>query len=63
MEPNKAVKFVERLLDAQCLLSIWGLLSDAETARVKRRIDKWALKHGLKRREGGHDVDQGSSRG
>ena len=54
MPPKKALKFVERLLDAQCLLSIWGLLSDAENARVKRRIDKWALKHGLKRCDGDH---------
>ena len=48
---RKALKLVERFLDAKGLLACHFLLSDGENERVKMRIEKWALSHGLKRKE------------
>ena len=50
----KAVRMVEKFLDAQIYLSIHGLLSEGERNRVRNRIDTWARKHGLRRK--GHGV-------
>ena len=50
MTPARALKFIERLLDAKSLLVIHGIISDSENARVNARLDRWAKKHGLKRK-------------
>ena len=50
MTPACALKFIEKLLDAKSLLVIHGIISDSENERVKARIDRWATKHGLKRK-------------
>lgn len=50
MSPARALKFIERLLDAKSLLVIHGIISDSENERVKARIDRWAQRHGLKRK-------------
>lgn len=51
MEGKKALKFIERLINARAILHIHGLLSDGENAKVKKRLDKWAAKHGLRRKD------------
>lgn len=50
MTPKRALKFIEKLLDAQQLLVIHGIISYSENDRVKARIDTWAATHGLKRK-------------
>lgn len=45
--PAKALKFLKRLLTARSLLSMHGLLTDAERKRVNGRIEQW-VRHGGK---------------
>ena len=53
MTPKAALKLVLCLQKACSLLAIHGLLPDSERDRVRARVDKWALKHGLRRKDGG----------
>ena len=50
MTPWRALKLSIRLTDAICLLVIHGILSDGERDHAYQRLDKWAVKHGLKRK-------------
>lgn len=46
---KQALKWVEKFQYAISLLTIHGLLPDGERDKLKTRLDKWALAHGLTR--------------
>ena len=48
--PQQAVELSSRLADAIYLLSIHGMISDAERDRAYKRLDVWAQTRGLKRK-------------
>ena len=50
MTPKHALKFVDKLVWAKSLLVIHGILSDSERDKANKRIDQWAIKHGLRRK-------------
>jgi len=41
----------ERVEDCRFMLRVHGFLTDAESDRVTKRIDKWLAMHGMKRFE------------
>lgn len=50
MTPKHALKMVEKFQFAISLLTIHGLMPDGERDKIKRRLDKWALANGLRRK-------------
>lgn len=51
MTPHNALHMSERIQNAISYLVIHGILSDAERRKARLRLDKWAQKNGLKRKE------------
>jgi len=48
--PQQAVALSSRLADAIYLLSIHGMISEAERDRAYKRLDVWVQTRGLKRK-------------
>lgn len=49
MAMNK-LKLSERLTDAITLLIVHGIISDSERNKALDRLDKWAMRKGLRRK-------------
>ena len=57
LDPKKAAKpwnhetIYERVDDCRFMLKVHGFLSESESDRVIKRIDKWLAMHGMRRFE------------
>lgn len=50
MRPEDAIRLAEEFQDAIMLLIIHGIMTDGEHDKAKKRLYKWAIKHGLRRK-------------
>lgn len=48
--PKQALKMTEKFQFALSYLVIHGLVTDGERNKVRHRLDRWAEKHGLRKR-------------
>jgi len=46
----KAMFLAEKFQDAISLLVIHGIISDGERDKARKRLDKWAVNNGLRRK-------------
>lgn len=51
MTPTQALKLAEKFQDAISLLVIHGIISDGERDKARKRLDKWAIENGLRRKQ------------
>lgn len=51
MTAMQALRTTEKIQDAISYLVIRGILCDSERDKARVRLDKWAKKNGLKRKE------------
>lgn len=47
---TQALKLAEKFQDAISLLVIHGIITDGERDKARKRLDKWAVENGLKRK-------------
>ena len=49
MTPKQALNRLEKFQQACSLLVIHGFIPDGERDKIRARLHKWALRHGLRR--------------
>lgn len=53
MTPTKALKLIFRFQEAISLLTIHGCIPDSQREKLKDKLDVWASKNGLRRKNKG----------